>query len=122
MTDPKPLREFKDLLLKSKAIKKLVTEHYGAAAKERMKQFQAGDAGDIVDLLQLIEERKEELSTSPEATIDAAAPDDDVFQILIWSAGPVYWITANEFDDIGYFSSLKDAKSYATKRIRGLYP
>ena len=110
MTEPKPLQEFKDLLLKSKKIKKLVTEHYGPTAKERMKQFQGGNIGDLVDL---IEENKQELSGAPKETIDGAAPDDDVFEIELLAAGPVYWIRANEFDDIGYFPSLKDARSHA---------
>jgi len=114
MTTPRPLQEFKDLLLKSKAIKNLVAEHYGPTAKARMKQFQEGN---IDDLLDLIEENKQELSGSPEETIEGAAPDNDVFEIELWAAGPVFWIRANEFDDIGYFSSLKDARTHAQREF-----
>jgi hypothetical protein len=116
MTEPKPLHEYKDLLLKSTVIKQLVAEHYGPTAKEQMKEFAAGN---MEDLLELIEEKKQELSASPKAIIEAAAPDDDVFEIRIWAAGPVCWIEANEFDDIGYFSSLKEAEDYVSFAFEG---
>jgi hypothetical protein len=114
MIEPKPLQTFIDILLKSKAIKKLVTEHYGPDAKQQMKQFQAGEVG---DLLALVEESKMDLSGSPEDTIEAAAPDDDIFEIELWETGPVFWIRANEFDDIGYFPSLKSARTYAKQEF-----
>ena len=71
-----------------------------------MKWF---NAGQIDDLLDLIEDNKFEISGSPEHTIDGAAPDEDIFKIEIWKVGPVYCIRACEFDDIGYFSSRGDA-------------
>lgn len=116
MKDPKPLKEFVAVLLKSKAVKELIAVHYGSEAKERMEQFKAGE---IDDLLDLIEENKFEMSGSPEDTIDGAAPDDDVFSIELWAVGPVYCIRANEFDDIGYFSSLKEARVYAEDEFEG---
>lgn len=114
MIEPKPLQAFTDILLKSKAIKKLVTEHYGTDAKQRMKQFQAGEAADLLDL---IEVSKMDLSGSPEDTIEAAAPNDDIFEIELWETGPVFWIRANEFDDIGYFLSLQGARIYAKQEF-----
>jgi hypothetical protein len=116
MQEPKPLQEFKAVLLKSKAIKKLITQHYGLEAKERLKQFKAGEMDDLLDL---IEDYKFEMSGSPVETIDGAAPDDDVFQIELWAVGPVYCIRANEFDNIGYFSSLEEARSYAECEFDG---
>ena len=116
MKEPKPLRQFKAVLLKSKAIKKLITEHYGSEAKERLNQFEAGE---IDDLLDLIEENKFEMSGSPEDTIDGAAPDNDTFEIEIWAVGPVYCIRAPEFDDIGYFSSLEAARNHAACEFEG---
>ena len=106
MLAPKPLRAFKNLLLRSKDIINLVTECYGSDAENRMKWF---NAGQIDDLLDLIEDNKFQISGSPEHTIDGAAPDEDIFKIEIWKVGPVYCIRASEFDDIGYFSSRGDA-------------
>jgi hypothetical protein len=63
MADPKPLEAFKDLFLKSEEIRKLVTENFGLDSEERMKQLQAGQ---IDNLLDLIEENKFEMSGSPE--------------------------------------------------------
>ena len=116
MIEPQPLQSFTNILLKSKAIKKLVTEHYGAEARQRMKQFRAGE---INDLLDLIEDYKFEMSGSPKESIDGAAPDDDIFQIEIWAVGPIYCIRANEFDNIGYFSSLEEARIYAEFEFEG---
>ena len=36
-----------------------------------------------------------------------------VFNICINRSGPLHWIQANEFDDICYFDSEKDAGAYA---------
>ena len=46
--------------------------------------------------------------------IEALGAYEDIFHVNILSfAGTVYWITANEFDDIKYFSTKKDAVEYA---------
>ena len=37
------------------------------------------------------------------------------FDIEIRSFGPLYWIHANEFDDIGYFASEEDAHQFASE-------
>lgn len=116
MIEPQPLQSFTNILLKSKAIKKLVTEHYGAEARQRMKQFRAGE---IDDLVELIEDNKIQLADSPVETIHGAAPDNDVFHIKLCAVGPVFYIRANEFDDIGYFSSLEEARIYAEFEFEG---
>jgi len=69
--------------------------------------------GDADELWDLIEDHKQDFSRSPVDVIEGAAPDYDVFEIEIWSTGQVFWIRANEFDDIGYFPSLKEARGYA---------
>jgi hypothetical protein len=116
MIEPQPLQSFTNILLKSKAIKKLVTEHYGAEARQRMKQFRVGE---IDDLVELIEINKLQLAESPVETLQGAAPDNDVFHIELCAVGPVFYIRANEFDDIGYFSSLKKARIYAESEFEG---
>ena len=111
-----PLSTFKDQLLQSGDIQKLIAEEYGPEAEAAIGRFRSGDDGDLWDL---IEDNKQEISGSPMEVIDAAAPDDDIFGIEIWSTGPVFWIQANEFDDIGYFSFLDEARAYAEDFFEG---
>ena len=110
MTKPQPLSTFKDQLLQSEDIQKLIAEEYGPEADAAIGRFRSGDDGDLWDL---IEDNKDATFGTLEVSIDAAAPDDDVFGIEIWSTGPVFWIRANEFDDIGYFPSRDEARRYA---------
>jgi len=111
-----PLSSFKDQLLDSEDIQKLIAQEHGMEADAAIGRFRSGDDGDLWDL---IEDNKQEISGSPEETIEAAAPDDDIFEIEIWSAGPVFWIRANEFDDIGYFPTLDEARAYAEMEFEG---
>jgi hypothetical protein len=46
-------------------------------------------------------------------TIEAAGGYEHYFNIEIQSFGPVYWIQASEFDDIGYFGSEKESVEHA---------
>ena len=117
MTQPQLLSTFKGLLLQSRDIQKLIAEEYGPEAEAAIGRFRSGDDGDLWDL---IEDNKQEISGSPMEVIDAAAPDDDIFGIEIWSTGPVFWIRANEFDDIGYFPSRDEARRYAEFEFEGL--
>jgi ABC-type glycerol-3-phosphate transport system substrate-binding protein len=117
LTQPQPLSTFKDQLLQSGDIQKLIAEEYGPEADAAIGRFRAGEDGDLWDL---IEDNKQEISGSPVEVIDAAAPDDDIFGIEIWSTGPVFWIRANEFDDIGYFPSLPEARAYAEVEFESL--
>ena len=117
MTQPKPLNAFKDRLLQSGDIQQLIAEEYGPEADAAIGRFRAGDDGDLWDL---IEDNKDATFGTLEVSIDAAAPDDDIFEIQIWSTGPVFWIRANEFDDIGYFGSRDEARRYAEVEFEGL--
>jgi len=110
MTKPQPLSTFKDQLLQSEDIQKLIAEEYGPEADTAIGRFRSGDDGDLWDL---IEDNKDATFGTLEVSIEAAAPDDDIFGIEIWSTGPVFWIRANEFDDIGYFPSRDEARRYA---------
>lgn len=111
MKEPRPFEEFVSTLLTQRGIAKWIAGLYGTEAKKRMQQFLDEDSDDFRCLF---EDSKYELSENNVSTIDAAAPDEDVYQIEIRSVENVlYWISTNEHGDIGYFRSFADAESYA---------
>ncbi|MFY7818459.1 MAG: hypothetical protein ACOVRB_08850 [Akkermansiaceae bacterium] len=109
MTTPQPLHHYKELLLHSDFVKELIQSEYEDDAQDAIDRFNAGDDDELWDLL---EDHKYD-RWSPEETIEAAGPDYDIFEIEIFALGPVFFIRANEFDEIGYFDSVSDAISYA---------
>jgi len=117
MPHPKELSKFKDLLLASEEIRALVVREGGVEATEKWAAFQRGE--NLDDLYEIVEAETYERSGAPVASIDGAAPDDDVFAIDIHQVGPVFFITANEFDDIGYFKTADDALKYAAEEFEG---
>ena len=109
MTAPKPLDDFLPKLLADRTIRAACKEVFDVYAPELMSNAQSGDADEFLEWF-------EDWRTSNSkvvATIEAAAPDDDVFEILVHQTGPVFWIEAPEFDDIGYFDTLAAAESHA---------
>lgn len=47
------------------------------------------------------------------ASIPARGAEGDTIEVRIFSFGGLYWISVNEFDDIGYFTSEQAALDYA---------
>ena len=109
MTEPRPSEEFSDLLLKSEEVIAACKAELGDQATSLIDRAGKEDAIDFLDWFD------EWRSNDPheESIIEGAAPDDDVFNICINRSGPLHWIQANEFDDICYFDSEKDAGAYA---------
>jgi hypothetical protein len=103
MTQPQPLSTFKDLLLQSGDIQKLIAGEYGPESDAAIGRFRSGDDSDLWDL---IENYKYE--TFGKLVKRIRARGSEPFNVEIWSLGPVFWIRANEFDDIGYFASRQD--------------
>jgi hypothetical protein len=110
MNSPKDISEFKDAILASEEIRALVQDELGKEADEKWAAFQRGE--NLDDLYDLISDNGtcfgEEVGG-----FEGAAPDNDTFPITIWMVGPLFFVTANEFDDLKYFGSLKDAEDYA---------
>jgi hypothetical protein len=110
MSRPQDISEFKDSILASEDIHALVKEELGKEADEKWAAFQRGE--NLDDLYDLISDNGtcfgEEVGG-----FEGAAPDNDTFPISIWRVGPLFFVTANEFDDLKYFGSLKDADDYA---------
>ena len=95
----KGLEEFQDKLLQCHQLMKQLEEGGGCGVEK--KNF--NDIYDCVD--EIIHEDSE-----VELEIEALGAYDDVFTVVIRSyAGIVYWIQANEFDDIKYFENKEHA-------------
>jgi hypothetical protein len=109
MTEPHPAEEFLELLLQSEEVASACRAELGEKASDAIDRARKGDA---TDFLEWFEDWR---SNNPEeeTAIEGAAPDDDVFNICINRTGPLFWIQANEFEDICYFGSRADAVSYA---------
>jgi len=110
MNIPKAISEFKDAILASEEIHDLVKRELGKQADEKWAAFQRGK--DLDDLYDLISDNGtcfgEEVGG-----FEGAAPDNDTFPITIWRVGPLFFVTAPEFDDLKYFGGLKEADDYA---------
>jgi len=92
MIPPKPLDDFRDALLNE---------------KEVIKDLDGDEPDDLTDLVH-----------NNASVVDSIqALGEDVFEIVINRYGPVFYISANEFDDIGYFASLKEALEYAEQEF-----
>jgi hypothetical protein len=104
-TTPKPLKDFEALLRSDPEITQLLKEE------------------DVTDLSEFIESGALAACLndygSLASSIDAWGADD-AFQIEIYRFGPIYWIRALEFDDIGYFGSQRDAERHAAFEYSGL--
>jgi hypothetical protein len=113
MTKPRPAAEFINLLLRSEEFLSACKEELGDKSDELLQQAHGGDGAELAEWFD------EWRSYSPDEVriIEGAAPDDDVFHICINRSGPLYWIQANEFDDICYFSSEDDAAEYAEQEF-----
>ena len=110
MTSPKPLDQFMESLLASPEIQQFIKERYGKQSSAKLAKFQSGDTDELHDLLI---DHKQEIAGYPEETHQAS----DGFDVELWKLGPVFWIHANEFDDMGYFDSLAAARDYAEEQF-----
>jgi hypothetical protein len=110
MPKPKDISEFKEAILASEEIHALVKKELGQEADEKWAAFQRGE--NLDDLYELISDNGT-CAGEVVGELEGAAPDNDTFPITIWGIGPLFFVTANEFDVLKYFGSLKDAEDYA---------
>jgi len=111
LNGPHPLITFKDKLLKDGDVIKLLKDYYGEEFELYIKAFKNGSDEDI-DLECILNDDLWESSTT-DISFEGAGPENDTFFIQIMKLGPLYFIQANEFDDIKYFDDLNCASAYA---------
>ena len=110
MSGPRDISEFKDAILASEEIHAFVKEELGKEADEKWSAFHRGE--ELEDLYDLIGDNGICVGEVV-AELEGAAPYNDTFSIDIWRIGPLYFISANEFDSLKYFGSAKEAEDYA---------
>jgi hypothetical protein len=116
MTEPRPADEFLETLLKSKDVIAACRDGLSEKAADVIERAGEGDASDF---LEWFEEWRLNNTDGIAEEIDGAAPYNDTFAIQIVKAGPLFWIRANEFDDICYFNALDDARACVHDEFEG---
>ncbi|MEI7775742.1 MAG: hypothetical protein WCK17_13315 [Verrucomicrobiota bacterium] len=108
--NPKDISEFKDAILASEEIQALVQKELGKDADEKWAVFQG--MGILDELYEMISDNGTYYGDVV-SELEGAGPHNDTFAIQIWRIGPLFFVTANEFDPLEYFGSLKEAEDYA---------
>jgi hypothetical protein len=99
MSQPLELNQFAQLLQTDPAVIEALAKHDNPSFEDFL------GSGELEDLV-----KNDSVTVD---TIEAAGGYEHYFNIEIQSFGPVYWIQASEFDDIGYFGSEKEAVEHA---------
>lgn len=107
---PLPLLAFKEQLLKNHEILKLAKSQIGDEFDVNLAAWKSGNSHDD-ELLAFLEESLGNWKGVVESGIsfEAAAPENDFFTIRIYKFGPLFFIHADEFNDVGYFDDLNAA-------------
>lgn len=116
MTEPRPADEFIETLLNSEEVVSACRAELGERAADVIARAERSDA---TDFLEWFEEWRLNNTDGIAEEIDGAAPYNDTFAIQIVKAGPLFWIRANEFDDICYFNALDDARACVHDEFEG---
>jgi hypothetical protein len=111
----KPLESFFPSLAALPSVQTALRKEFGKHGSAIIAKMKAGEslsdvelgAHDIVDDLV---HNNSDVANSLEGWSSA---DDDTFAINIMQFVTAFWIEAPEFDDIGYFGTLEEAKSAA---------
>ena len=101
MCEPMKLEHFLQSLAQDQRVQEEIAARKGETLQDLL------DSGELEDFL------KNEGDSID--TIEASGGPEHCFDIEIRAFGPVYWIQAHEFDDIGYFASEKEAHQFASE-------
>lgn len=117
LTSSSPFRRFYPRLAANSVFQGHMKEAYGRKATGILKKMAKDtlserDAEDI-DLDCTIGDLAQEHGDCVDSLEGQAADEWDYFDISIVQYGPIFYIQANEFDDIGYFDSLEEAMGVA---------
>lgn len=89
----------------------LATLRAESSFHEHLSRYRKGDVEDLIESVDF--EDFVQNHSNLEEIIEASGGEGYDFDIEIHSFGPIFWVRAPEFDDIGYFTSLADALWHA---------
>lgn len=110
----KPLEHYFPLLAKDRRVKDAIAKEFGTQAKRVMAKLQSeeplldGELAAHAIIFDLIDNEADDVGS-----ITALGAYDEPFDISIMKSGPIYFVSAIENDDIGYFSDLEAARDCA---------
>ncbi len=119
---PQPLETFYPQLARDRHVKEALKTEFGVRAADIMRKMKAGqslevDAAAVSDLFDsLVQNDSLEIETF------YGHGSDGFFPITVCNFGPVSFIRASEFDDIGYFGSTATARSHAEEEYEAYGP
>ena len=113
MKQPVPLESFYPQLAQDSAVQATLKSRFAGRASSILQHME--DGNDLGDDSDTVSDLLEALVTDECREVDTfyGSGSDGYFPITICSLGPVSFIRASEFDDIGYFGSTNDARSHA---------
>jgi hypothetical protein len=99
MSSPQSLEELSEILENHPEIADLLYRESGETVADLIE---SGELADRIQSQGLVER-----------SIPASGGPENAFEVQIMNYGPVFWIHANELDDVGYFTSMDDAEAHA---------
>jgi hypothetical protein len=110
---PQPLETFYPQLARDSDVKEALKTEFGVRTADILRKMKAGqlleaDAAAVSDLIDSLVQ-----NDSLEVETFYGRGSDGFFPITVCNFGPVSFIRASEFDDIGYFGSISAARSHA---------
>jgi hypothetical protein len=111
----KPLESFFPSLVALPSVQTALRKEFGKHAPAIVSKMKAGESLSDEELgaHDTIHDLIQNNSVVADSLAGWSSAYDDTFAINIMQFGSVFWIEAMEFDDIGYFDTLKDAKEAA---------
>ena len=100
------------------SVRTALRKEFGKGAAAIIAKIKAGQSLPAEELgaHDIISDLVQNNSVAAELLAGWSSASNDTFPINIMQFGSVFWIGAPEFDDIGYFGTLKEAKNACRKR------
>lgn len=115
MFGERPLDDFLPALLADPAVVRAIVEEMPGIARDQLQVLAPTATGAVPEagIRDLVADLVHNESTVVRK-IDALGTAAGEFSVSVMRYGPVFWVRAPDFDDIGYFAGLEDAVSAAT--------
>ena len=111
----KPLKSFFPSLAGLPSVQAALKEEFGKDGLTVIAKMNAGEtlSDEELGAHDIIHDLVHNNSVVADSLAGWSSASDDTFPINVMQFGSVFWIEAQEFDDIGYFDTLEEAKDAA---------